>query len=131
MSTMTIHEVRLSPTRVPTRVVRPAARRVERPSTVRLTRRGRVTVLLLGLALALAGGIFLGAGSAATERPGTPEPTRVVQVGTGDTLWAIAADAAAATGEDDVRDMVDRIERLNALESGMVLAGQRLRVPTD
>ena len=78
-----------------------------------------------------AGGIFLGAGSAATERPGTPDPTRIVQVGTGDTLWAIAADAAAATGEDDVRDMVDRIERLNALESGMVLAGQRLRVPTD
>ena len=127
MSTMTIHEVRLSPTRV----ARPAARRVERPSTVRLTRRGRVTVLLLGLALALAGGIFLGAGSAATERPGDPDRTRVVQVGTGDTLWAIAADAAAATGEDDVRAMVDRIERLNALESGMVLAGQRLRVPTD
>ena len=127
MSTMTIHEVRLSPTRV----TRPAARRVERPSTVRLTRRGRVTVLLLGLVLALAGGIFLGAGSAATERRGTPDPTRIVQVGTGDTLWAIAADAAAATGEDDVRDMVDRIERLNALESGMVLAGQRLRVPTD
>jgi hypothetical protein len=127
MSTMTIHEVRLSPTRV----ARPAARRVDRPSTVRLTRRGRVTVLLLGLALALAGGIFLGAGSAATERQGTPDPTRVVQVGTGDTLWAIAADAAAATGEDDVRAMVDRIERLNSLESGMVLAGQRLRVPTD
>jgi len=127
MSTMTIHEVRLSPTRV----TRPAARRVERPSTVRLTRRGRVTVLLLGLVLALAGGITLGAGSAATERPGTPDPTRVVLVGTGDTLWAIAADAAAATGEDDDRDVVDRIERLNALESGMVLAGQRLRVPTD
>jgi Tfp pilus assembly protein FimV len=126
MSTMTIHEVRLSPTRVS----RPAARRVERPSTVRLTRRGRVTVLVLGLALALAGGIFLGAGSAATERPGA-ESTRVVQVGTGDTLWEIAADAATATGEDDVRAMVDRIESLNALESGMVLAGQRLRVPTD
>ena len=127
MSTMTIHEVRLSPTRV----TRRAARRVERPSTVRLTRRGRVTVLLIGLLLALAGGILLGAGSAATERPGTPDPTRIVLVGTGDTLWAIAADAAAATGEDDVRAMVDRIERLNALESGMVLAGQRLRVPTD
>jgi hypothetical protein len=126
MSTMTIHEVRLTPTRVS----RPAARRVERPSTVRLTRRGRVTVLVLGLALALAGGIFLGAGSAATERPGA-ESTRVVQVGTGDTLWEIAAAAAAATGEDDVRAMVDRIEDLNALESGMVLAGQRLRVPTD
>ena len=104
---------------------------VDRPSTLRLTRRGRVVVLLLGLVLALAAGVFLGAGSVATERPGTPEPTRIVQVGSGDTLWGIAVDAAAATGEDDVRAMVDRIERLNALDSGMVLAGQRLRVPTE
>jgi Tfp pilus assembly protein FimV len=128
MSTMTIGEVRL----VPRPTSRPAVRRVERqPSTVRLTRRGRVVVLLLGLVLALAAGVFMGAGSVATERPGTPEPTRVVQVGSGDTLWDIAVDAAAATGEDDVRAMVDRIERLNALDSGMVLAGQRLRVPTE
>jgi hypothetical protein len=130
MSTMTIHEVSLAPgaTRATSR---PAVRRVERRSTVRLTRRGRAVVLIAGLLIALAAGVFLGAGSVATERPGTPEPTQVVQVGPGDTLWGIAADAAAATGEDDVRDMVERIERLNALESGMVLAGQRLRVPTE
>ena len=128
MSTITIDQVRVRPARVASR---PAQLPTGRPSVVRLTRRGRVVVLLLGLTIALVAGIFLGAGSVATERPGTPEPTRVVQVGTGDTLWAIAADAAAATGEDDVRAMVDRIERLNALESGMVLAGQRLRVPTD
>ena len=127
MSTMTIHEVRLAPR--PTRSA--TVRRVERPSTVRLTRRGRAVVLLAGLLLALAAGVFLGAGSVATERPGAPESTQIVQVGSGDTLWGIAADAAAATGEDDIRAMVERIERLNALESGMVLAGQRLRVPTD
>jgi hypothetical protein len=124
MSTMTIHEVRL--------VHRPDVRRVERqPSTVRLTRRGRAVVLLAGVLIALVAGVILGAGSVATERPGTPEPTRIVQVGPGDTLWAIAADAAVATGEDDIRTMVDRIERLNALDSGMVLTGQRLRVPTQ
>ncbi len=127
MSTMTIHEVRLAPRTTG----RASVRRVERPSTVRLTRRGRAVVLVAGLLLALAAGVFLGAGSVATERPGTPEPTQIVQVGPGDTLWGIAADAAAATGEDDVRAMVERIERLNALESAMVLAGQRLRVPTD
>jgi hypothetical protein len=127
MSTMTIHEVRLAPRTTS----RASVRRVERPSTVRLTRRGRAVVLVAGLLLALAAGVFLGAGSVATERPGTPEPTQIVQVGPGDTLWGIAADAAAATGEDDVRAMVERIERLNALESAMVLAGQRLRVPTD
>ena len=79
----------------------------------------------------LAVGVFFGAGSVATERPGTPEPTRIVMVGQGDTLWGIAADAAAATGDGDVRAMITRIERLNALDSGMVLAGQRLRVPTS
>jgi Tfp pilus assembly protein FimV len=130
MSTITIDQVRPVRSVRTTRAVQPV-RRVERASTVRLTRRGRVVVLLLGLVVALAVGVFLGAGSVATERPGTPEPSRVVTVAPGDTLWGIAADAAAATGEDDVRTMVERIERLNALDSGMVLAGQRLRVPTD
>ena len=132
MSTMTIDEVRLVQRPTSRATDRGAARRVgQQSSTIRLTRRGRLTVLLLGLALALAAGVVLGAGSVATERPGTAEPTRIVQVSSGDTLWGIAAEAAAATGEDDIRAMVNRIERLNALDSGMVLAGQRLRVPTE
>ena len=128
MSTITAPHV------VPLGVRRPQSRPLSRSqsrATVRLTRRGRVVVLLLGLAIALAVGVFLGAGSVATEQPGTPTPTRIVMVGSGDTLWDIAADAADATGSGDVREMVTRIERLNALESGMVLAGQRLRVPTE
>ena len=56
------------------------------------------------------------------------EPTRVVTVGTGDTLWAIAADLA---DDGDVQAMMTRIERLNALESGMLSAGQRLVVPAE
>jgi Tfp pilus assembly protein FimV len=128
MSTITIHDVR--PVRVAVRP-RQATRRVTRPSTLRLTRRGRVVVVLAGLVIALVVGVFLGAGSVASERKGTPEPTRVVQVTSGDTLWAIAADAAEVTGEDDVRAMVERIQQLNALDSAMVVVGQRLRVPTD
>jgi LysM domain len=100
-------------------------------STVRLTRRGRLVVVALGLLVVLVAGMFLTAGSVATERPGTPEPARIVMVGEGDTLWGLAADAAAATGSDDTRAMIERIERLNALDSGMVMAGQRLRIPTD
>ena len=73
MSTMTIHEVRL----VPRPTSRPAVRRVERqpstqPSTLRLTRRGRVVVLLLGLAA----GAWPRASSwaPARSRPSAPAP---------------------------------------------------------
>ena len=95
-------------------------------STVRLTRRGRLVVLALGVLLVLTIGFVLASGSVATDHPGTPEPTRVVMVGSGDTLWDIAAGIA---DDGDVRAMIDRIERLNALDSGMVVAGQRLVVP--
>jgi hypothetical protein len=95
---------------------------------VRLTRRGRLVVFLVSFAIVLGLGLALGAQSFAGEHPGTPEPTRVVMVGTGETLWAIAADLAA---DGDVRAMVNRIEELNALDSAMVQAGQRLRVPVQ
>lgn len=100
--------------------------RAPRPGQVRLTRRGRLVVLLGSLLLVLALGVMWGAGSVATERPGTPEPTRVVQVTPGETLYGIAAEV---TVDGDVAAMVERIQRLNALDSGMLEAGQRIRVP--
>jgi hypothetical protein len=107
---------------------RPVAVSRTRRSTVRLTRRGRLVVFLFSLVLAFAIGIMVAAGSVATGEPGTAEPTRVVTVGTGDTLWAIASDLA---DDGDVRAMMAKIERLNALESGMLSAGQRLVVPAS
>ena len=95
--------------------------------SLRLTRRGRLVVFLGALLVVLAVGFALASGSVATERPGTPEPTRVVLVGPGDTLWDLAADLS---DDGDVRAMVDQITRLNALDSGMVSVGQELRVPT-
>ena len=95
-------------------------------SGVRLTRRGRFVVLVLALLAVLAVGVFLASGAVGTGEAGTPEPTRVVLVGAGDTLWDIAADLA---DDGDVRAMVDRIQELNALDSGMVNAGQKLVVP--
>jgi hypothetical protein len=94
----------------------------------RLTRRGRLVVLAFALMVVLAIGVALASGAVGTQESGTPTPTETVMVGTGDTLWDIAADAA---GDGDTRAMVERIKSLNALESGMVTAGQRLRVPTD
>lgn len=100
-----------------------------RPGSVRLTRRGRLVVLALALGLLLLTGFALATGSVATSEAGAPEPTQVVVVGSGDTLWDIAAEAAAVSGTDDVRDMVGEIQELNGLESGMLQAGQDLRVP--
>ena len=99
-----------------------------RPS-VRLTRRGRLVVFLGTLMLVLLLGIVWGTGSVATERPGTPEPARVVMVAPGDTLYDLAAEATPEGG--DVAAMVERIQRLNALDSGMLAAGQELRIPTS
>lgn len=111
MSTMTLHPITATHT-----------------PTLRLTRRGRLVVFLGSLLVVLAVGFVLASGSVATERPGTPEPTRVVLVGPGDTLWDLAADLA---DDGDVRSMMDEITRLNALDSGMVSVGQELRVPTS
>lgn len=115
MSTMTVN----APIRTASRPVRPSG-------AVRLTRRGRLAILVMGLGLILAVGVLLAAGSVATEKPGTPEPTRVIMVGSGDTLWDIAAGLA---DDGEVRAMINEIERLNALETQMVSTGQQLRVP--
>ncbi|WP_426242161.1 LysM peptidoglycan-binding domain-containing protein [Nocardioides sp. LHG3406-4] len=125
MSTMT---TTLSPalTLTPVRDVRTPSRRTA--GHLRLTRRGRLVVLLAALAVVLMLGVLFGSGSVATDEAGTPEPTRVVMVGQGETLWGIASEAA---GDGSTRDMVARIERLNALETAMVTAGQKLRVPTS
>ena len=100
-----------------------------RPGQLRLTRRGRAVVFLLALIAVLAFSVMLGGGSVATSEKGTPAPTETIVVGQGDTLWAISSDIAAETGEQDVRDVMAQIEDLNGLESGMLRAGQELRIP--
>jgi hypothetical protein len=102
----------------------------ERPTAVRLTRRGRLVVFAFGVLMAFALGVWLAAGSVATQEAGV-ERVEIVTVAPGETLWDIASDAAAVTGEGSVGDMVDRIEEMNSLDSSMVYAGQTLRVPTD
>ena len=93
---------------------------------LRLTRRGRLVVLLGALLVVLVLGVFMTAGSVASEKPGTPEPTLVVTVQPGDTLYGIAA---TVTTDGDVAAMVEQIQTINALDSGMLAAGQRIKVP--
>ncbi len=114
----------ITPGFAPTRV----ARSVRPMPAVRLTRRGRLalTVLFLGVVLAVL--TAFGATSAASGEAGEPVPTRIVMVDEGDTLWAIASEVAAP---GEVREMVHRIERLNALSGAGVYVGQRIAVPVE
>jgi Tfp pilus assembly protein FimV len=120
---LTMSTMILTPTRAPRIERRPASRPAVRRTTVRLTRRGRAVVFLLGLVVALVTGFMLAAGSTATERP---EQTSVIQVGPGETLWDIARGVAPS---GHTAQMVEHIKELNHLPGGALQAGQDLRVP--
>ncbi|MCY7396552.1 MAG: LysM peptidoglycan-binding domain-containing protein [Nocardioides sp.] len=92
---------------------------------IRLTRRGRLLVLLVSLAVIAVVAVLLSATSSASG-DATGYPTRTVVVAPGDTLWDIA-DAAA--GDDSTRDMVGTLQSLNALDGAGLQAGQRILVP--
>ncbi|OLT46853.1 hypothetical protein BJF88_04115 [Cellulosimicrobium sp. CUA-896] len=97
-----------------------------RPATgrLRLTRRGRVVLVLLVAVVA-----FLGArvGAAVAGGPAEPVEVRVHVVAAGETLWS-HAQRLAAPGED-VRDVVADIVELNGLSSSGLAEGQRLLLP--
>ena len=106
-----------------------APRSVRMPqSGVRLTRRGRLAVFFAALAFILFAALMLGSVAVGSETSGQPEPTQIVMVSTGDTLWGIAA---AINTDGDVRSTMADIERLNALDSVVLSAGQKLRVPVS
>ena len=102
-----------------------SASRWRRPgvSTVRLTRRGRLVVLGLGLAATLGLAFYAASVSTANDHP---EQTRVVTVQPGQTLWDISSRAA---GGGDVRSMMSHLEAINHLDSASLQIGQHLRVP--
>ena len=97
-----------------------------RRSSVRLTRRGRLVVFLTSLFVVLAVAFALAGGAVGTNEAGELPPTQIVQVQPGDTLWGIASEIAT---DGEVRSVMNDIERLNALESAGLQAGQKLRVP--
>lgn len=120
MSSLTISPA-FNPSTRQTRVRRP------RPA-VRLTRRGRITIVLAFLALAAALMTVFGGLATATREGGTPEPVRVVEVGPGDTLYGIAGDVAEP---GQIREMVHHIQELNSLSGSGLTVGQRLAVPAE
>lgn len=120
MSTLSI-----SPAFRPARRTSVAVPRVRR-STVRLTQRGRVVLVLGFLAMAFAVMVMFGGWATATRDSGTPEPVRVVEVQEGDTLYGIAG-RVAEPGK--VREMVHQIQQLNSLSGAGLQVGQKIAIP--
>lgn len=108
---------------------RPAAGRLAAPSRLpaappRLTRRGRLVLVLL---LALLAVTAFSLGRASSDASGAPAASRrSVVVQPGETLWQIARRAVPAA---DPRETVARIADLNDLDGSTVHPGQRLVVP--
>lgn len=95
-------------------------------STVRLTRRGRVVVLLAFLAMALVVSVSLGGWATASHDAGSQPAVRVVEVQPGDTLYGIAGELAEP---GKIREMVHEIQQLNSLSGGGLQVGQKLALP--
>jgi hypothetical protein len=100
-----------------------AASRAPVGGRLRLTRRGRVVVMMAFLLLVTVVVAVLAPASRADEPPGAA-PTAVVQPG--DTLWSVAARHRPSR---DPYQMIDEIRRINGLDGYTVHAGQRLVLP--
>jgi LysM repeat protein len=108
---------------------RAAAGAVRAPqSSVRLTRRGRAVVVMAALVLVLLAGFFLGSVAVGTDEAGQAPATEIIMVEPGQSLWSISSEL---TTEGDVRSTMREIERLNALDTVALSAGQKLRVPVS
>ena len=95
-------------------------------TTLRLTRRGRVAVLLAALLTLAVLAVALGPSTTATGEAGDQVPTRTVTVQPGDTLWELATDA---NPNGDLRQTVDDIMRLNSLPTAHLPMGSEIAVP--
>jgi len=93
-------------------------------SPARLTRRGRLVIVLGTLLVLLLAAFALGRVASQAAGPSRPLPTVTVQPG--ETLWQIAG---RVTSHVDRRVLVGEIEQLNHLSGGHVVVGQQLRLP--
>lgn len=87
------------------------------------------TLAALAVSVCVAGTIFMGSASSDSKLNALPNaPTKIVEVTTGDTLWNIAEknpiDGLSIT------ETVDAIKMVNDLDSGLLVPGMELSVPT-
>jgi hypothetical protein len=92
---------------------------------LRLTRRGRVVLIVLAFLVSLP---LVGVGGRAiADKPSTPLEVTVHTVAPGDTLWGFAR-RIVEPGQD-IRDVVARLSDLNELTSGALTVGQTIVLP--
>lgn len=124
-------------TRPATRVTRPAmpaglrvepVRAVSRSAArrTRLTRRGRLVLLVLSSLILLAVISVGRAGSQAATATETGPSLQQTTVQPGDTLWTVAQRIAP---DNDPRQVVAQIRRINHLHSSGLRVGQQLLLP--
>jgi predicted Zn-dependent protease len=96
-------------------------------SHLRLTRRGRVLVLAVLVAVLFAAFSLGRSASQAAPPSALPAPaTHVVTVQAGESLWTMAQRIAP---DNDPREVVANIRDLNDLSSAHLVAGQQLLLP--
>ncbi len=101
--------------------------RIHGGGELRLTPRGRR--LVQSVAVLVAGAALLTGGRAVAESPGPAVSVDSYTVGSGETLWSIAAEFTAPGA--DVRDTVDHLADLNGMADGTLTAGQQILVPVE
>lgn len=96
------------------------------PSAVRITRRGRVLLVLALVSLLLAAFSFGRTATQAATEAGPRQVLPSVTVSSGDTLWILARRIAPG---HDPREVIAQIQRLNHLDGPSVQVGQQLLLP--
>lgn len=90
---------------------------VNRPKFIFMT---VITLILLSTLITYFSGLFM---SEAT----TNHANIIVEIVSGDTLWDIAANYNFY--DEDIREVVHRIKKFNALDDGYLIAGQSIVIP--
>ncbi|WP_193596435.1 LysM peptidoglycan-binding domain-containing protein [Microbacterium sp. YJN-G] len=98
---------------------------------LRLTARGRRVLTAFAAApvvAVLAFSVFAGGSALASGDQAANVQFQTVTVMPGDTLWSIASTVAP---NDDPRDVIDDIQRLNNLSTGMIQIGDEIAIPVE
>jgi hypothetical protein len=95
-------------------------------NTLRLTRRGRLVLVLFVMSLMVLAGLTLGHGSSLASGKHQRAARHTLIVQPGESLWSVANRVAP---HRDPRAVIDEIESLNHLSSPTLEAGEQLTVP--